>query len=113
MSQFAINLLFVGASFALYIGIAIWARAGSTKDFYVAGGGVRYFHNLVTCMLFFAAITSANSPKIAFLLSEGLVVLARQQRRRGDHRDLHALHRRHEGGADRHLGLAEADVAAD
>jgi len=32
--------LFVGASFALYIGIAIWAKAGSTKDFYVAGGGV-------------------------------------------------------------------------
>ncbi|GHC22909.1 sodium:solute symporter family protein [Aidingimonas halophila] len=40
MSQFAINLLFVGASFALYIGIAIWSRAGSTKDFYIAGGGV-------------------------------------------------------------------------
>ncbi|HRP96399.1 MAG TPA: cation acetate symporter [Rhodocyclaceae bacterium] len=32
--------LFVGASFALYIGIAVWARAGSTKEFYVAGGGV-------------------------------------------------------------------------
>ena len=32
--------LFVGASFALYIGIAIWSRAGSTKEFYVAGGGV-------------------------------------------------------------------------
>ncbi|NQZ47906.1 MAG: cation acetate symporter [Erythrobacter sp.] len=32
--------LFVGASFALYIGIAVWSRAGSTKDFYVAGGGV-------------------------------------------------------------------------
>ncbi len=32
--------LFVGGSFALYIGIAVWARAGSTKDFYVAGGGV-------------------------------------------------------------------------
>lgn len=32
--------LFVGASFALYIGIAIWAKAGSTADFYVAGGGV-------------------------------------------------------------------------
>ena len=29
--------LFVAGSFALYIGIAIWARAGSTKDFYVAG----------------------------------------------------------------------------
>ncbi|MEO3679628.1 sodium:solute symporter family protein [Rheinheimera sp. FR7-31] len=40
MSQFAINLIFVGGSFALYIAIAIWARAGSTKDFYVAGGGV-------------------------------------------------------------------------
>jgi len=40
MSQFVINLLFVGSSFALYIGIAIWARAGSTKEFYVAGGGV-------------------------------------------------------------------------
>ncbi|MET4130996.1 cation/acetate symporter [Porphyrobacter sp. MBR-155] len=32
--------LFVGASFALYIGIAIWSRAGSTKEFYIAGGGV-------------------------------------------------------------------------
>ncbi len=40
MSQFAINILFVGASFALYIAIALWARAGSTKEFYVAGGGV-------------------------------------------------------------------------
>lgn len=40
MSQFAINLIFVGGSFALYIAIAIWARAGSTKEFYVAGGGV-------------------------------------------------------------------------
>lgn len=40
MSQFAINLLFVGGSFILYFAIAIWARAGSTKDYYVAGGGV-------------------------------------------------------------------------
>lgn len=40
MSQFVINMLFVGASFALYFGIAVWARAGSTKEFYVAGGGV-------------------------------------------------------------------------
>ncbi|MDP2144779.1 MAG: sodium:solute symporter family protein [Gallionella sp.] len=32
--------LVVGASFALYIGIALWARAGSTSEFYVAGGGV-------------------------------------------------------------------------
>jgi cation/acetate symporter len=40
MDQFTINLLFVGASFALYIGIAIWARAGSTSEFYAAGRGV-------------------------------------------------------------------------
>ena len=45
MSQLAINLLFVGGSFALYIGIAIWARAGSTKEFYVAGGGVHPITN--------------------------------------------------------------------
>jgi len=35
-----ITYLVVGITFALYIGIAIWARAGSTKEFYVAGGGV-------------------------------------------------------------------------
>ncbi|WP_439524998.1 sodium:solute symporter family protein [Marivita sp.] len=40
MDQFTINLLFVGASFALYIGIAIWARAGSTAEFYAAGRGI-------------------------------------------------------------------------
>lgn len=40
MEQFTINLLFVGASFAVYIGIAIWARAGSTSEFYAAGRGV-------------------------------------------------------------------------
>ncbi|SIT92091.1 sodium:solute symporter family protein [Pontibacter indicus] len=32
--------IIVGMTFALYIGIAIWSRAGSTKEFYVAGGGV-------------------------------------------------------------------------
>lgn len=40
MSQFTINLIFVGVSFLLYIAIALWARAGSTKEFYVAGGGI-------------------------------------------------------------------------
>ncbi len=34
------TFLLVGLTFALYIGIAIWTRAGSTKEFYVAGGGV-------------------------------------------------------------------------
>ena len=32
--------IIVGITFALYIGIAIWSRANSTKDFYVAGGGI-------------------------------------------------------------------------
>ena len=40
MDQFTLNLLVVGASFALYIGIAIWARAGSTAEFYAASQGV-------------------------------------------------------------------------
>ncbi|MCB0553342.1 MAG: cation acetate symporter [Phaeodactylibacter sp.] len=34
------TFILVGLSFAIYIGIAIWSRAGSTKEFYVAGGGV-------------------------------------------------------------------------
>jgi len=40
MDQTTINFIFVGASFALYFGIAIWARAGSTSEFYAAGRGV-------------------------------------------------------------------------
>ena len=32
--------LVVGGTFALYIGIAIWARASTTGEFYVAGKGV-------------------------------------------------------------------------
>lgn len=40
MSLDLLTYMFIGGSFALYIGIAIWARAGSTKEFYVAGGGV-------------------------------------------------------------------------
>ncbi|MGY4025229.1 sodium:solute symporter family protein [Aeromonas rivuli] len=35
-----LTYIVVGLTFALYIGIAVWARAGSTKEFYVAGGGV-------------------------------------------------------------------------
>ncbi len=45
MSQFAINIMFVGGSFLIYILIAVWAKAGSTKDFYVAGGGVHPITN--------------------------------------------------------------------
>jgi cation/acetate symporter len=35
-----LTYIVVGFTFAVYIGIAVWARAGSTKEFYVAGGGV-------------------------------------------------------------------------
>ena len=40
MSSQFLTYIFVGLSFALYIGIALWSRANSTRDFYVAGGGV-------------------------------------------------------------------------
>ncbi len=40
MSIQAWTYLIVGFTFALYIGIAVWSRAGSTSDFYVAGRGV-------------------------------------------------------------------------
>jgi len=58
MSQFAINIIFVGLSFALYFGIAIWARAGTTSEFYVAGGGV---HPVVNGMATAADWMSAAS----------------------------------------------------
>ena len=45
MDQYTLNLLVVGASFALYIGIAIWARAGTTAEFYAAGQGVNPIMN--------------------------------------------------------------------
>ena len=45
MDQFTLNLIFIISSFALYFGIAIWAKAGSTKDFYVAGGGIPAWAN--------------------------------------------------------------------
>jgi cation/acetate symporter len=40
MDQFTLNVLVIGASFALYFGIAFWARASSTSEFYAAGQGV-------------------------------------------------------------------------
>ena len=39
------TFIIVGLTFALYIGIAIWSRAGSTSEFYVAGGGVHPIAN--------------------------------------------------------------------
>ncbi len=40
MTQGLLNFIFIGISFVLYIGIAIKSRAGSTKEYYTAGGGV-------------------------------------------------------------------------
>ena len=40
MNLQTLTYLFVGFSFAIYIGIAIWSRARSTNDFYIAGKGV-------------------------------------------------------------------------
>src|SRR5210317_1039408 len=40
MSQDTLNFIFIGLSFALYIGIAVKSRAASTKEYYTAGGGV-------------------------------------------------------------------------
>ena len=58
MSTQMLTYLFVGLSFALYVGIAIWSRASSTKDFYVAGGGV---HPVVNGMATAADWMSAAS----------------------------------------------------
>lgn len=40
MTQDQLNFVLIGLSFVLYIGIAVKSRAGSTKDYYTAGGGV-------------------------------------------------------------------------
>ena len=58
--------ILVGITFALYIGIAIYSRAGSTKEFYVAGGGV---HPLANGMATAADWMSAAS----FISMAGLI----------------------------------------
>lgn len=58
--------LMVGITFAIYLGIALWARAGSTREFYVAGGGV---HPIANGMATAADWMSAAS----FLSMAGLI----------------------------------------
>jgi len=77
MTTQALTYLFVGLTFALYVGIAIWSRARSTKDFYVAGGGV---HPLANGMATAADWMSAASfismaGIIAFMGYDGSVYL--------------------------------------
>ena len=45
MDQTIWNFIFIGITFGAYIGIAIWSRAGSTKEYYTASGGVSPFAN--------------------------------------------------------------------
>lgn len=66
MDQAAWSYLFVGLTFAVYIGIALWSRAGSTGDFYVAGHDV---HPTVNGMATAADWMSAAS----FLSMAGLI----------------------------------------
>jgi cation/acetate symporter len=77
MDAQTLTYLFVGISFTLYIGIAIWSRVGSTKEFYVAGGGV---HPVLNGMATAADWMSAASfismaGLIAFLGYDGSVYL--------------------------------------
>ncbi|MEM8935413.1 MAG: sodium:solute symporter family protein [Pseudomonadota bacterium] len=69
MSVQLMTYIAVGLSFALYIAIAIWSRAGSTKDFYVAGGGV---HPIANGMATAADWMSAAS----FISMAGIIAFA-------------------------------------
>ncbi|MEO1015772.1 MAG: sodium:solute symporter family protein [Pseudomonadota bacterium] len=69
MSTQIMTYIAVGLSFALYIGIAIWSRAGSTKEFYVAGGGV---HPVANGMATAADWMSAAS----FISMAGIIAFA-------------------------------------
>ncbi|MCK4674870.1 MAG: cation acetate symporter, partial [Gammaproteobacteria bacterium] len=40
-----LTFIVVGFTFAIYIGIAFWARAGTTSEFYIAGGGIHPIAN--------------------------------------------------------------------
>ncbi len=71
MSQFTINLIFVMGSFALYTWIAIWARAKSTREFYIAGGEV---HPTMNGMATAADwLSAASFISVAGLISVGYV----------------------------------------
>lgn len=77
MNVQAWTFVLVGLSFALYIGVAIWSRAGSTKEFYVAGGRV---HPVLNGMATAADWMSAASfismaGLIAFMGRDGSVYL--------------------------------------
>src|SRR6056300_1809418 len=69
--------MMVALTFALYIGIAIWSRAGSTKEFYVAGGGVSPLANgMATAADWMSAASFISmAGLISFLGKDGSVYL--------------------------------------
>ena len=77
MNVTELTYLFVGLSFALYIGIAIWSRAKSTNDFYVAGKGVHPIANgMATAADWMSAASFISmAGLIAFLGKDGSVYL--------------------------------------
>ena len=77
MSTQVLTYLFVGASFALYIGIAIWSKSQSTNDFYVAGKGVHPIANgMATAADWMSAASFLSmAGLIAFLGKDGSVYL--------------------------------------
>ena len=77
MSTQVLTYLFVGTSFALYIGIAIWSKAQSTNDFYVAGKGVHPVANgMATAADWMSAASFLSmAGLIAFLGKDGSVYL--------------------------------------
>ena len=77
MSTQFLTYIFVGITFALYIGIAIWSRAQSTNDFYVAGKGVHPIANgMATAADWMSAASFLSmAGLIAFLGKDGSVYL--------------------------------------
>jgi cation/acetate symporter len=77
MSLQALTYIVVGASFALYIGIAVWSRAHSTGDFYIAGKGVSPVANgMATAADWMSAASFISmAGLIAFLGYDGSVYL--------------------------------------
>ena len=77
MSTQILTYTFVGATFALYIGIAIWSKAKSTNDFYVAGKGVHPVANgMATAADWMSAASFLSmAGLIAFLGKDGSVYL--------------------------------------
>ncbi|HCG70060.1 MAG TPA: cation acetate symporter [Gammaproteobacteria bacterium] len=77
MDAQSLTYLFVALSFSLYIGIAIWSRAGSTNEFYVAGGGVHPIANgMATAADWMSAASFISMAGIiAFMGYDGAVYL--------------------------------------